>query len=124
MDAKELKRRTKDFAHRCVKLCLALPEECLCQHIRKQLIRSSTSVACNYRAACVAQSKAEIVSKLSIVIEESDESCFWMEFIVEEQLLDEDKILPLLNEGRELTAIFVVSRKTIRDRSEEFALKE
>ena len=123
MDAQELKRRTKDFAHRCVKLCLALPEDYLCHHIRKQLIRSSTSVACNYRAACIAQSKSDFVSKLSIVIEEADESCFWMEFIVEEELLEEEKVLSLLNEGRELAAIFVASRKTTRDRNEEFALK-
>ncbi len=75
MDAKELKRRTKDFAHRCVKLCLALPEDYLCHHIRKQLIRSSTSVACNYRAVCIAQSKSDFVSKPSIVIEEAYESC-------------------------------------------------
>ena len=72
MDSNELKRRTKDFAHRCVKLCMALSEDCLCHHIRKQLIRSSTSVVCNYRAVCIAQSKADFVSKLSIVIEETE----------------------------------------------------
>ena len=82
MDKEELKARTKDFAHRCVKLCMALPSHSLGNHIRNQLIRCSTSVGANYRAACVAQSKAGFVAKLSIVVEEIDEACFWMEFIV------------------------------------------
>ena len=71
-----LKDRTKDFAHRCVKLAVSLPESYLAHHIRKQLIRCSTSVAANYRAACLAHSKAAFASKISIVIEEADESCF------------------------------------------------
>ena len=87
MSERDLKKRTKEFAHRCVKLALALPDTVLGNNIKKQLIKCSTSVAANYRAACVAQSKADFVSKLSIVVEEVDESCFWMEFIVEEQLL-------------------------------------
>ena len=120
MDQEELKKRTKEFAHRCVKLSLALPKSDLGNHIRKQLIKCSTSVASNYRAACVAQSKADFVSKLSIVIEEADESCFWMEFIIEESLLGERQVVSLLEEGRELTAIFVTSRKTTKDRSSDF----
>ena len=116
----DLKERTKEFAHRCVKLSLALPETDLGKHIRRQLIRCSTSVASNYRAACVAQSKADFASKLSIVIEETDESCFWMEFIIEESLLNERQVAGLLKEGGELTAIFVKSRITAKDRSSEF----
>jgi len=121
---KDLKKRTKEFAHRCVKLSLALPETDLGKHIRRQLIRCSTSVASNYRAACIAQSRADFASKLSIVIEEADESCFWMEFIIEERLLNEGQVVALLKEGRELTAIFVKSRKTTKDRSSEFAAKD
>ncbi len=113
MDREELKKRTKEFAHRCVKLALALPQSPLGEHIRKQLIKCSTSVAANYRAACIAQSKAGFISKLSIVIEEVDESCFWLEFIIEEKLLNEKRVAPLLNEGVELTSIFISSRKTI-----------
>jgi len=120
MDQNNLKKRTKEFAHRCVKLSLALPKTDLGNHIRKQLIKCSTSVASNYRAACIAQSKADFAFKLSIAIEESDESCFWMEFIVDENLLDERQIASLLSEGKELTAIFMASRKTIKDRSVEF----
>jgi len=120
MDQDDLKKRTKEFAHRCVKLSMALPQTCLGRHIKGQLIRCSTSVASNYRAACIAQSKMSFVSKLSIAIEEVDESCFWMEFIVEEKLLDEQQVVSLLDEAKELTAIFMASRKTMKDRSSEF----
>jgi four helix bundle protein len=115
LDREELKKRTKDFAHRCVKLALALPQSPLGDHIRRQLIKCSTSVAANYRAACIAQSKASFVSKLSIVIEEVDESCFWLEFIIDEKLLNEKQVAPLLNEGEELTSIFISSKKTMKN---------
>lgn len=71
-----LKNRTKKFAHNCVKLTKELPNSYLAQHIKGQLIRSSTSVAANYRATCLAQSKASFIAKISIVIEEIDESNF------------------------------------------------
>lgn len=120
MDSEELRERTKRFAHRCVKLALALPNTPLGNHIRGQFIRCSTSVASNYRATCLAQSKAHFVSKLSIVAEEADESVFWLEFIVEEELLDQSRVAPLLNEAEELVRIFVSGRKTAKDRSPEF----
>ena len=122
MKENDLKKRTSQFAHRCVKLSLALPETDLGNNIRKQFIRCSTSVASNYRAACIAQSKADFASKLSIVIEEADESCFWMEFIIVEQLLSEKQVVDLLRESQELTAIFIKSRKTAKDRSSDFAI--
>jgi len=115
LDREELKKRTKDFAHRCVKLALALPKSPLGNHIRGQLIRCSTSVASNYRAACIAQSRASFVSKLSIVIEEVDESCFWLDFIIDEKLLKEKQVVLLLDEGKELRSIFVSARKTIKN---------
>jgi four helix bundle protein len=115
MDREELKRRTKDFAHLCVKLAVALPDNVLGRHIEIQLIKCSTSVSANYRAACVAQSRAGFVSKLSIVIEEIDESCFWLEFVIDEKLLKRIQVEPLLNEAKELTSIFVSSRKTIKN---------
>jgi len=114
MDKDELKKRTKDFAHRCVKLSMALPRTCLGDHIRSQLIRCSTSVASNYRAACIAQSKASFIAKLAVVIEEVDEASFWIEFIVDERLMTKAKVLALLQESRQLTAIFISSRKTAR----------
>jgi len=116
MDEKTLKQRTKEFAHRCVKLSIALPKTYLGNHIKGQLIRCSTSVASNYRATCIAQSKASFISKLSIVLEEVDESHFWLEFIIDEQLLSEKQVLPLLKEAEQLTAIFISSRKTARSR--------
>ena len=76
-------------------------------------------MAANYRAVFIAQSRPTFVSKLSIAIEEADESCFWMEFVVDEGLLKKEHVLPLLQEGRELMSIFVSSRKTARGLSEE-----
>jgi four helix bundle protein len=120
VNAEELKRRTKEFAHRCVKLALALPNSPLGNHIKGQLVRCSTSVPSNYRAACIAQSKAHFASTLSIAAEEADESAFWMEFSVEEGMLNEQRVAPLLTEAQELTSIFVSSRKTARNRTPEF----
>ena len=114
MNRAELLERTKQFGHRCVKLALALPATPLGRHIQSQLIRSSTGVGANYRAACVSQSRAAFVSKLSIVIEEVDESSFWMEFLLDERLLAARRVAPLLGEGKELTAIFVAARHTTR----------
>lgn len=112
MDSTELKNRTKDFAHRCIKLSLSLPKSTLGQHIKRQLIRCSTSVAANYRAVCIAHSKASFASKISIVVEEADESAFWLEMIIDEKLIKLDLVKPLLDEAKELTAIFISSRKT------------
>ncbi|ODS32679.1 MAG: hypothetical protein SCARUB_02175 [Candidatus Scalindua rubra] len=116
MDAKELKKRTKEFAHRCVKLAITLPKTDLGIHIRKQLIRCATSVAANYRATLLAQTKAAFISKISIVIEESDESEFWLEFVIDEKLIQKKRVLPLFNEAHELTSIFVSTRKTAQKR--------
>ncbi len=112
MTEQELKKRTNEFAHRCVKFAVNLPENTLGRHIRNQLIRCSTSVAANYRAACLAQSKQAFSAKLAIVIEEVDESCFWIEFAIDEVLISEVKVGLLLQEAKELTAIFIASRKT------------
>ncbi len=109
--------RTTQFAHRCVKLAVALPETPLGRHIRSQLIRCSTGAAANYRAACVAQSRPAFVSKLSIVVEEADESCFWMEFLLHEGIVAKKKVAPLLSEGKELTSIFIAARHTTRNNS-------
>ncbi len=117
MDRQELIERITRFAHRCVKLAVALPATPLGRHIQSQLIRCSTGAAANYRATCLAQSRAAFVAKLSIVIEESDESCFWMEFLLDEGLLPKKKVDPLLAEGKELTSIFVSARRTTRGNS-------
>jgi len=82
--------------------------------LRWLVIRCSTSVAANYRATCLAQSKASFTAKLSIVLEESDETAFWLEFIIDEEMMKEKRVMPLLNEANELTSIFYASRKTIK----------
>jgi four helix bundle protein len=112
MDREELTERTKKFAHRCVKLAMALPETVLGKHLRGQVIRCSTSVAANYRATCLSQSKDSFVAKLSIALEEADETAFWLEFIIDENLLKKNLVEPLLKEAVELTRIFASSRKT------------
>jgi len=114
MNKKILEDRTKKFAHDCVKVALSLPETPLGRHIRGQLIRCSTSVAANYRAANLAHSKAAFVAKLSIVIEESDESGFWFEFATEERLLNDSISSLLIKESGELASILISSRKSIQ----------
>jgi four helix bundle protein len=110
----DLKERTKRFAIRIVKLVRALPNTIDGRAIGNQLIRSGTSVAANYRAACRARSKAEFISKLGVVEEEADESIFWMEMIVDTSLMQGKRIDPLLREANELVSIIVASRKTAR----------
>ena len=112
MKSEELIRRTKNFAHRCVKQAMALPDTALGKHLREQVIRCSTSVAANYRATCLSQSNDSFVAKISIVLEEVDEAAFWLEFIMDEKLLKKNLVEPLLREAEELTAIFASSRKT------------
>ena len=118
MRPEDLKKRTKDFAHSIVKLALMLPKTTLCEHIRKQLIRCATSVAANYRAALLSQTKASFISKISIVIEEADESEFWLEFIVDEKLIETELIIPLLREAHELASIFVAARRTAQRKNQ------
>jgi len=110
----DLIKRTKKFAHRCVKLATSLPDNYLGNHIKGQLIRCGTSVAANYRAACLAISKPAFVAKLSIVIEEADEVEFWLEFIIDEQLKPKHLVRPLKSEAHEIASIFIVSRKTLQ----------
>lgn len=114
MTNSELKLRTKNFAHRCVKLSLALPKTTLGNYLSGQLIRSSLSVAANYRAVCVAQSRKEFASKISIVLEEADECEFWISFIHDESLIDKIKLEPIKKESDELIRIFAASRITAR----------
>lgn len=108
----DLKDRTKKFALRAMNLVGALPKTINGRTVANQLSKSATSVGANYRAACIARSKLEFYSKLRIVIEEADECCYWLEIIIESKLLGEKKVTDLLNEAKELTAIFVASSKT------------
>ncbi len=113
---KQMEKRTNDFAHRCVKLAMALEGTKLGNHISGQLIRCSTSAAANYRASNLAQSKASFAAKLSIVLEETDESIFWIDFSSEEKLIQRSKVKLLLEEANELKAIFFAARKTLNSK--------
>jgi four helix bundle protein len=110
MNADDLKKRTKQFALRILKLVAALPNTVGGRAIGGQLVRSGTSVGSNYRAACRGRSRAEFVAKLGVVEEEADESAFWMEMIIEGELLNSKQVEPLLNEANELTKIMAQSR--------------
>src|SRR5712692_608385 len=112
MNEHEMKQRTKQFALRILDLADALPHSRSGNVIAGQIIRSGTSVAANYRALCRAKSRADFINKTSIVEEEADESCFWLELLIDRGLLAARRVQPLLKEASELTAIFVASRKT------------
>jgi len=114
MTEQELKDRTKRFSLCALKVVNALPGTVAGRAIGGQLIRSGASVAANYRAACICRSKAEFIAKLGIVLEEADESCFWLEFIIEGELLDSKRVQPLLEEGEELRAIFISSIRSAK----------
>jgi len=110
MDKDELRRRTKEFALRSMKLVDVLPRSRSANAVANQLVRSGTSVASNYRAACRARSKAEFIAKIGVVEEEADESAFWLELVIEHKLMQEALVRPLLKEADELTAIMAASR--------------
>jgi four helix bundle protein len=110
----DLKTRTKQFALRNIKLFQALPKTEEARILGKQLLRASTSVAANYRAACRARSNAEFISKLGIVIEEADESILWMELLIESSILSEEKASKLLKEANEILFIMSASKSTLR----------
>jgi len=110
----DLKQRTKQFALSIIRLCRTLPASDEARILRKQILRSGTSIGANYRAACRARSKAEFIAKLGIVLEESDETVFWLELMEEAGVGNRDKIQPLVKEADELTSIFVASLYTAK----------
>ena len=107
------KKRTKKFVVDNIRFFRTLPKTEEAKIIGRQLLRSSSSVGANYRAACRARSKAEFHSKLSIVVEESDESVFWMEILIEAEVVKPQEINDLLKEGNEILKIVSASRKTV-----------
>jgi len=115
----ELLRRTKQVALRVIKVYQSLPRSGECQVIGKQLLKCGTSIAANYRSACRARSKAEFFAKISIVVEEADETIFWLELLTDSQLVSESKLKPLVTETAELLSIFSATRKTISRQSKK-----
>lgn len=114
MDKEELKRRTKQFALRVVRLVEALPRGRTADVLGRQLLRSGTSVGANYRAACRAKSTADFLSKMGTVEEEADESLYWMELLIDARIVKADLLESLMKEGDELLAITVASIITAR----------
>jgi len=116
----QLRERTKKFAVRIVRLCHALPDEWDVRELGKQLLRSGTSVAANYRGCARARSDKEFCSKMGLVVEESDESQLWIELLPEAHpVVDPVLHTALLKEAGELTAIFTASYKTARSNMEK-----
>ncbi len=114
MDKIEMKRRTKEFAKEIIKLCRKLPNNREGRLIGDQIFRAGTSVAANYRSACRARSKAEFISRLSIVEEEADETLFWLEVIKEMKVFQYEKLYTIMQENDEILAIIVASIRTAK----------
>jgi four helix bundle protein len=112
--ANELKQRTKEFAIRIIKLFRSLPKTEEARIIGRQVLRSGTSVAANYRATCRARSRSEFVSKLGIVVEEADETVFWLELLVDADIVPKARMEKLLAETNELLAVFAASQRTAK----------
>ena len=110
----DLKKRTKAFALRILKLVDALPKTTAGRALASQIVRSRTSVAANYRAACRARSTADFIAKMGIVEEEADETLFWLELLEESELVTAAKLTAIKEEANELIAITVASIKTAR----------
>ena len=114
MTSDKLKLRTKNFAVEIVKYYRNLPKTEEAKIIGKQLLRSATSIAANYRAVCRSRSDAEFFAKLSIVVEEADETLLWLEIIIESELIKDDKTKQLYQEAFEILSIMAASRKTMK----------
>ena len=111
-----LKARTKQFAIRIVRVFKSLPKNDEARIIGKQLLRAGTSVAANYRAVCRSRSKAEFISRMSVVVEEADETAFWLELLIETSIIPGVRLRDLLAEANELLAIFAASVWTARQK--------
>jgi four helix bundle protein len=112
----QLRARTKQFAIRIVRVFKSLPKNDEARIIGKQLLRAGTSVAANYRAVCRSRSKAEFISRMSVVVEEADETAFWLELLIETSIIPEVRLRDLLTEANELLAIFAASLWTARQK--------
>ncbi|MEK7617963.1 MAG: four helix bundle protein [Patescibacteria group bacterium] len=119
-DGKNLQKRTKQFAIRIIKLARFLEKDPITRMIGRQIFRSGTSIAANYRASCRSRSVKEFIAKLGIVIEEADETEFWLELLIESRLVEPNLIQDLLKEADEITAIMVSSKNsTIANQKKE-----
>lgn len=116
MDQEQFKQRTRQLALRVIRLVQALPNDMVSREIGRQLLRAGTSVGANYRAACRARSTADMIAKLKIVEEEADETLYWLELLIEANIMPEAQLAPLMTETDEILAMTVSSIKTLRKR--------
>jgi four helix bundle protein len=116
MDEKTFKTRTKKLAVAIIKEVEKLPRSLVSDVIGKQLVRSSTSIGANYRAACRAKSTADMINKMKMVEEESDETQYWLELLVEAGLASQNQIASIYKETNEILSMTVASIKTLRNR--------
>jgi four helix bundle protein len=116
MDQAEFQRRTKELALAVVRLVESLPRKRAADVMGRQLLRAATSVGANYRAACRGQSPAEMSAKLHIVLEEADETAYWLELLTEAGLVSEAEVSALAAETNEIAAMTVASLKTLKSR--------
>jgi four helix bundle protein len=114
MKDSEMKLRTKTFALRIVRLFRALPHSEEARIIGRQILRSGTSVGANYRAACRSRSRQEFIARLGVVLEEADETVFWLELLADCNIVARPKLDNLTREANELTSIFVSSLRTAK----------
>ena len=117
MNEQQFKARTKKLALRVIRLVQALPKGIAAEVIGKQILRSATSVGANYCAACRSRSTEAMIAKLDIVLEEADETLFWLELLIESELMPASRLANLMTEADEITAMVIASRKTLRARS-------
>ena len=116
MDEKIFRSRTKKLAVAIIKQVDKLPRSLATDVIGKQLIRSGTSIGANYRAACRAKSTPDMINKMKIVEEESDETEYWLELLVEAEIVPQNQIAGIYKETDEILAMTVASIKTLRNR--------
>ena len=114
MEKSTFKERTKNFALKIIKVVETLPRGWMADILARQLLRSGTSVGANYRSACRAKSTADFISKMGIVEEETDETMYWMELLIECGLVRKDDVGQLLDEANQILAITISSIKTAR----------
>jgi len=117
MDEKAFKARTKKLAVAIIKQVDKFPRSLATDVIAKQLLRSGTSIGANYRAACRAKSTPDMINKLKIVEEESDETQYWLELLTEAGLASQDQIASIYKETDEILSMTIASIKTLRVRT-------
>jgi four helix bundle protein len=114
MNPEDMKKRTRAFALRIIRLAESLPNTPTAKVIKNQMLRCGSSVGANYRAACRAKSKPDFVSKMGTVEEEADESIYWMELLIDAEIVTRSRIADLLDEADQILSIVISSIKTAR----------